>query len=129
DGGRTVIVVTHSVAQLNLCDYLLVLAKGGRLAYFGPPQQALDFFGVADWADVFTMLQTDEGAARVTQQYRSSEFFVRASSTRPAIRREPEPIARIRQQPVLSQLLTLSRRYMRVIASDKAYLRLLCIYP
>jgi hypothetical protein len=30
---------------------------------------------------------------------------------------------------VLSQLVTLSRRYLRVIASDKAYLRLLCIYP
>lgn len=129
DGGRTVIVVTHSVAQLNQCDYLLVLAKGGRVAYFGPPQQALDFFGVADWADVFTMLQTDEGATRVAEQYRGSEFFVRASTARPAVRRPGEQVARIRQQSVLSQLVTLSRRYMRVIASDKAYLRLLCIYP
>ena len=75
DGGRTVVVVTHSIAQLNMCDYLLVLAKGGRIAYFGPPQQALDFFGAADWADVFTTLQTDKGAARVAQEYRSSEFY------------------------------------------------------
>jgi len=129
DGGRTVVVVTHSVAQLEMCDYLLVLAKGGRIAYFGPPQQALDFFGVADWADVFTTLQTDKGAARVAQEYRSSEFYVRASAARPAVRPEGDRLSRIRQQSVLSQLVTLSRRYVRVIASDKAYLRLLCIYP
>jgi ABC-type multidrug transport system ATPase subunit/pSer/pThr/pTyr-binding forkhead associated (FHA) protein len=129
DGGRTVVVVTHSVAQLNMCDYLLVLAKGGRIAYFGPPQQALDFFGAADWADVFTTLQTDSGAARMAQEYRSSEFYVRASSARPAVRPELDRLSRIRQQSVLSQLVTLSRRYLRVIASDKTYLRLLCIYP
>ena len=36
--GRTVIVVTHSVANLNLCDRLLVLVPGGKIAYFGAPQ-------------------------------------------------------------------------------------------
>ena len=35
--GRTIIVVTHSVANLNLCDRLLVLVPGGKIAYFGPP--------------------------------------------------------------------------------------------
>jgi hypothetical protein len=129
DGGRTVVVVTHSVAQLQMCDYLLVLAKGGRIAYFGPPQQALDFFGTADWADVFTLLQTDKGAARMAQEYRSSEFYVKASAARPAVRPEGDRLSSARQQSVWSQLVTLSRRYLRVIASDKAYLRLLCIYP
>jgi len=32
--GRTIIVVTHSVANLNLCDRLLVLVPGGKIAYF-----------------------------------------------------------------------------------------------
>ena len=35
--GRTVIVVTHSVANLDLCDRLLVLVPGGKVAFFGPP--------------------------------------------------------------------------------------------
>ena len=39
--GRTVIVVTHSVANLNLCDRLLVLVPGGKIAYFGPPADGL----------------------------------------------------------------------------------------
>jgi ABC-type multidrug transport system ATPase subunit len=35
--GRTVIVVTHSVANLDTCDRLLVLVPGGRIAYYGRP--------------------------------------------------------------------------------------------
>ena len=45
DDGRTVLVVTHSVAELALCDKLLVMAPGGAVAYFGPPEEALNFFG------------------------------------------------------------------------------------
>lgn len=35
DSGRTVIVITHTTASLDLCDRLLFLAPGGRTAYFG----------------------------------------------------------------------------------------------
>ena len=41
DDGRTVIVVTHSVLSLDVCDRLLVLAPGGKIAYYGPPEDAL----------------------------------------------------------------------------------------
>ena len=36
DRGRTVVVVTHSVLHLDLCDYVLVMCLGGRMGYFGP---------------------------------------------------------------------------------------------
>ncbi len=51
--GRTVIVVTHSVANLNLCDRLLVLVPGGKVAYFGPPADGLKHFSKPGWAEVF----------------------------------------------------------------------------
>ncbi|OHV34817.1 MULTISPECIES: FHA domain-containing protein [Pseudofrankia] len=129
DGGRTVVVVTHSVAQLNLCDYLLVLAKGGHVAYFGPPQHALEFFDEADWADAFRVLQTNKGAKQLANQFRASDLFMRGSAVVPFARPAPAALPSIRQQSVLSQLVTLSRRYMKVIASDKSYLRLLIAYP
>ncbi|MHB8452900.1 MAG: ATP-binding cassette domain-containing protein, partial [Mycobacteriales bacterium] len=56
DDGRTVVVVTHSVANLDGCDRLLVLAPGGRVAFFGPPGEALAFFGAREFADVFLSL-------------------------------------------------------------------------
>ena len=57
DDGRTVLVVTHSVAELALCDKLLVMAPGGAVAYFGPPEEALNFFGYDSWADVFSAFE------------------------------------------------------------------------
>ena len=51
--GRTVIVVTHSVANLDTCDRLLVLVPGGRIAYYGPPDEGLSYFGQPGWAEVF----------------------------------------------------------------------------
>ena len=51
--GRTVIVVTHSVDNLDTCDRLLVLVPGGRIAYYGPPEEGLTYFGQSRWAEVF----------------------------------------------------------------------------
>ena len=59
--GRTVIVVTHSVANLNLCDRLLVLVPGGKIAFFGPPADGLRHFGKSDWAEVFQMFEAQPG--------------------------------------------------------------------
>jgi hypothetical protein len=128
DDGRTVVVVTHSVAQLDLCDYVLVLAPGGYVAYFGPPRDALSFFGKKDYPDVFLSLEAtpgDESAAR----FRNSRHYVPASIMAPSARPAPEDLPSIRQQSVLSQLFTLSRRTMAVIASDRSYLRLIIAFP
>ncbi len=51
--GRTVIIVTHSVINLDVCDRLLVLVPGGRVAFYGPPADGLRYFGKTDWAEVF----------------------------------------------------------------------------
>src|SRR2546430_16422211 len=48
--GRTVIVVTHSVDNLDTCDRLLVLAPGGRIAYYGPPGEGPAYLRHARWA-------------------------------------------------------------------------------
>ncbi len=75
DRGRTIVVVTHSVLHLGLCDYVLVMCLGGRMGYFGPPDELLDFFEAADYADVFDKV-TNEAAFWATR-YRSSETYRR----------------------------------------------------
>jgi ABC transport system ATP-binding/permease protein len=50
---RTVVVVTHSMANLDTCHRLLVLAPGGKVAFYGPPIEALRYFGLPGWAEVF----------------------------------------------------------------------------
>lgn len=55
DAGRTVVLITHATANISQCTNVAFLADG-RLVYFGPPQEALGFFGAADFADIYTRL-------------------------------------------------------------------------
>src|SRR5207249_3417094 len=73
DNGRTVLVVTHSVLHLAMCDRVLVMCLGGRMGYFGPPEEVLEFFGAKDYADVFEMITND--ATGWSVRYRNSETY------------------------------------------------------
>ncbi len=132
DDGRTVVVVTHSVANLDLCDRLLLLAPGGEVAYFGPPQEALAYFGKTDFADVFLLLneRSDWG-----ERFRSSPAHARWIG-RDAGRVGPTEhlgtsVGSVapRQQSVARQLSVLCRRYLAVIASDRQYLIFMAALP
>ncbi|MFJ9952532.1 FHA domain-containing protein [Kitasatospora sp. NPDC091207] len=133
DDGRTILVVTHSVAELALCDRLLVMAPGGSVAYFGPPDEALHFFGYETWADVFQAFENypdHDWAGRYRgsvhyQQY-SADVDAGAVQSAPIVQeaiRPPKP------QSWGSQLWTLMRRYMSVLASDRGFLALSVLLP
>lgn len=131
DDGRTVVVVTHSVAHLDGCDRLLVLAPGGRVAYFGPPGEALEFFGAREFADVFASL--DRGDLRWDERFRASPLFERylASQLRP-VQSGAGPASRgaaTGRQPPIAQFRTLCRRYLAVIAADRQYSAFLAGLP
>ncbi|MFN8477453.1 MAG: FHA domain-containing protein [Kouleothrix sp.] len=57
DSGRTVVLVTHATANISQCDHVAFMSDG-RMVYFGPPAEALPFFGVGsgDFADIYTKL-------------------------------------------------------------------------
>jgi ABC-type multidrug transport system ATPase subunit/predicted component of type VI protein secretion system len=44
DQGRTIILITHATKNVMLADKVVFLARGGYLAWFGPPDEALAFF-------------------------------------------------------------------------------------
>jgi ABC transport system ATP-binding/permease protein len=44
DQGRTIILITHATKNVFLADKVVFLARGGYLAWFGPPDEALAFF-------------------------------------------------------------------------------------
>jgi hypothetical protein len=124
-------VVTHSVLFLDLCDFLLVLAPGGHVAYFGPPAGALAYFGKADFKDfasVFRELENTPGEIAAAR-FRDSEHFVPSAVVAPTARTTAAELGSVRQQPVRAQLATLTRRYLRVVLADRSYLRLIVAFP
>lgn len=56
DAGKTVILVTHSTLQLKVCDKIVFMGRGGKLCFFGSHDEALEFFGVEDVVDIYTMI-------------------------------------------------------------------------
>ncbi|WP_344632635.1 FHA domain-containing protein [Streptomyces glaucosporus] len=133
DDGRTVLVVTHSVAELALCDRVLVMAPGGGVAYFGPPEEALNFFGYESWADVFSAFENYRdydwmGRWRGSQHYQLYAAEIDAVAPQ-AQQFAPPPSRQPKPQSWGSQLWTLTRRYTRVIASDVGFLVLMVLLP
>lgn len=57
--GKTVVLVTHTPLNLNLCDKIVVMGSGGRLCYFGDPDGALEFFGVDNLVDIYDLINND----------------------------------------------------------------------
>jgi len=131
--GRTVIVVTHSVANLDICDRLLVLVPGGKVAYFGPPADGLRHFGQPGWAQVFRAFEAEPGRDWAGE-YRASAYHARYvtaavqadQAAGAAVRKAPPPP---RSQNRLAQLSTLVRRYVAVIASDRNYVAVIALLP
>jgi ABC-type multidrug transport system ATPase subunit len=126
--GRTVIVVTHSVANLDTCDRLLVLFPGGKVAYYGPPGDGLSYFGLPGWAEVFQAFERYPdrdwaGEFAASPQYQ--QYVADRQRPRPVGRHAApdEPLEPQEQRRgAMQQLSTLTRRYLRVISSDRGYL-------
>ncbi|WP_329522033.1 FHA domain-containing protein [Spirillospora sp. NBC_01491] len=130
--GRTVIVVTHSVANLDACDRLLVLVPGGRLAYYGPPGEGLEHFGKESWAEVFQAFDREpdrDWAAEFRASPRHARYVAYALNGQGGVTDARTPVPPPAQQSRLGQLSTLCRRYLAVIASDRSYLVLLGVMP
>ena len=132
--GRTVIVVTHSVDNLDTCDRLLVLVPGGRIAYYGPPEEGLAYFGQARWAEVFQAFERypdRDWAAEYAASPAYAQYVLGQRSQPPQVQEGQELAATPppQRRGAFSQMATLTRRYVRVIASDRGYLTFMILLP
>ncbi|GGT28414.1 ABC transporter ATP-binding protein/permease [Streptomyces chromofuscus] len=133
DDGRTVIVVTHSVLSLDVCDRLLVLAPGGKVAYYGPPGDALPFFGFPQWPEAFEAFEHDRDRDWAGE-YRDSPFhrqYVADAGAQPE-QPDEEPVAVVpppRPRGWAAQLGTLIRRYTAVLGADRTFLVVMIALP
>ncbi|MEO7001284.1 MAG: ATP-binding cassette domain-containing protein, partial [Ktedonobacterales bacterium] len=56
DRGHSVVLTTHTTSHLGVCDFVCFLAPGGRLAYYGPPDELRRHFQLDDYAEIYTTL-------------------------------------------------------------------------
>lgn len=146
DRGRTIVLVTHATNNITACDYVCFLARGGHLAYFGPPNRAKEFFEKPDFAEIYSELEPtkeqpdipEQAAARFRassdyQQYvvgplneRSSQQGQQPSAKTTTSAREKDR-KQSRQGRGLSQFLLLSTRYLELLKNDTGNLLILLL--
>ncbi len=77
NGGKTVVCITHSLANVEAtCHLVVILTEGGHLAFIGTPDEAKAYFQIARLGDVYRKLAEDhpEGWHK---RFRSSTYFHR----------------------------------------------------
>ena len=140
DKGHTIVLVTHATNNINICDYVCFLAQGGRLAFFGPPNDAKKYFEKTDFAEIYTTLEpteTDkEVPARAEADFKKSAYYqqyvVEPLGQSPAARRGIEVTVQANANPPKrgnpwKQFMLLSMRYIELLKNDKINLSILLL--
>lgn len=73
DEGKSIICITHAIENVDQCDLIIVLA-GGKLMYYGPPEEAPNYFEVKHLGQVYDKLQSRE-VADWSAQFRGSRYY------------------------------------------------------
>lgn len=73
--GRTVIIVTHAMENLDKCDKVAFLGRGGRLCYFGEAKEALRWFNRRSYSRIFAFLSTEEASEAFAAKFRAGDYY------------------------------------------------------
>jgi ABC-type multidrug transport system ATPase subunit len=123
DAGRVVLVVTHSLTYLDVCDQVLLLAPGGKTAFYGPPNQIGPSMGTTNWADIFSSVAGDPDAA-------NKRFLAQHGPPPPQPpAQKPADLGSPTRTSLLRQLSTIGRRQVRLTVADRGYFAFLMLLP
>ncbi|HLW00145.1 MAG TPA: FHA domain-containing protein [Ktedonobacterales bacterium] len=137
DKGHTIILVTHATNNINVCDYVCFLAQGGRVAFFGPPEEASAYFGKNDFPEIYSILSATEENPNVPAEaeahFKESSdyqtYIVDPLKERTAFNASKpltaRPIKRSRPGRLWKQLLILSQRNLELLRNNRSTLFLM----
>ena len=153
DQGRTIILITHATKNVMLADKVIFLARGGYLAWFGPPDEALEYFdqyrserdrraGKIEFDQIYAILDNSINGkpAEWAQRYREYKAYqkyiqeplkgkIKADHSPTVL--DPGQVARKINRPAgrkvsgLKQFLILSARNVKILTRDRAGLILM----
>lgn len=150
DQGRTILLITHATQNIRECDLVIYMAEGGRLAYFGPPEQMLRYFRTTfteefaglkldDFSGIYRALDMEKNPQAPTppaleQAFRDSQLYqdyvVSRQEVLQNIPESPPKSSRTSQAVVKSrisawqQFLILIQRNLTILGQDRSNLAL-----
>jgi len=146
DQGRTIVLVTHATKNVMLCDKVIFLARGGNMAFYGAPEDALEYFDQhrtdrerrekdMEFDDIYRILNDDSRGApeEWRERYLQSHVYAklmgwdspRAGTQAIAAQQSGRVHAAKRRLSSLRQFLILSARNLKIIMQDKVSLAMM----
>ncbi len=123
DAGRVIVVVTHSLTFLDVCDQVVMLAPGGKTVFVGAPAAINTVLGGADWADIFATVCADPDGLH-------QRFLARRTRTEAeTVRFAAQPQSDRERAGVWRQTRTLAHRQILLITANRGYLVFLAVLP
>ena len=147
DQGRTIILITHATKNVMLADKVIFLARGGYLAWFGPPEEALEYFdqyrsererraGKIEFDEIYAILDNPSHgkAEEWAKRYRESRAYQKYVAEPLAGKLTPERAVTVpqpdstvqktkgavsRQVSALRQFFILSARNLKILTRDR----------
>ena len=133
DAGKTVVCITHSLANVErTCHLVVILTTGGKLAFVGKPAEGLEYFGIQRLGDVYDRL-AEQPAEHWQQLFMKSSHWKRyvidrlppETSMPPHTSAAPSDRIVDRVRLFVRQTVLLTRRYAAIWRGD--YLSLLAM--
>ncbi|WP_088243146.1 ATP-binding cassette domain-containing protein, partial [Calothrix rhizosoleniae] len=132
--GRTVVLVTHATANIEACDRIVFMGRGGKLCYFGAPGEALNFFEMPSgdfkyFSDIYIKLDQGSSPQKVIEnvQYWADKYDHSSQCNRyvksllksgQGTRFKADHKVHTGISP-LKQLWLLSQRYLQLVIRDR----------
>jgi len=138
DEGRIVVMVTHKFEKFEQMHQIALLTKGGHLAFFGPPREALRYFTCQEPGEIYRQIAARD-PKEVAQAFRNSSHYQANVAARLTESQEAIDAAQglggfvghdtrgPRQKLSLRQWALLTRRYFEIKLKDRRNTALLII--
>jgi ABC-type multidrug transport system ATPase subunit len=151
DQGRTIILITHATKNVMLCDKVIFLARGGNLAFYGLPEDALEYFDEyrtererrekdMEFDDIYRILNDESRGAQ--EQWRErylssqihSDLMGADAAAKAGVENGQQSVAKLqsrrlqkskRRAASLRQFKVLSARSIKILITDKISLGLM----
>lgn len=126
--GKTIIMVTHTIQSIDLCDKVIFMGPGGKICYCGPPSEITNYFGKKSLVEVYNELA---GNVDNWNGYFLQNYYMEKQNNPPSRTSNPNEGLEKKGKQVSSfkQCLVLIARYFELIWNDKQRLLLLFIQP
>lgn len=133
DEGRTVVLTAEATNNIVQTDHVAFLSEG-KLVYFGPSDEALNFFEVEEFADIYECIDgKGEPWRKVFEQKKPEHYKKYVEDRQKSLAGSPRhtlPKTHFGINDYVHQFFVLTQRALRLLASQRmALVSMLLLFP